>query len=62
MVLIQWSALGRFKRWGRQWACTGIKNLQVDGTAIIRPLTSLVYLTNVEELSISGCKESTSNF
>ena len=49
-------------RWGRQWACAGIRNLQVDGTAIIRPPTSLFYLTNLEESLISGCKESTSNF
>ena len=61
-VLIQWAVLGRFMRHGRQWACAGLRNLQVDGTAIIRPPTSLVYLTNLEELSVSGCKESTSKF
>ena len=54
--------LGPLHEVGRQWACAGLRNLQVDGTAIIRPPTSLVYLTNLEELSISGCKESTSNF
>ena len=39
----------------------GLRKLQVDGTAITRPPTSLVYLTNLEELSLSGCKGSTSN-
>ena len=56
------NTVGHFMRWGRQWAYAGLRNLQVDGTAIIRPPTSLVYLTNLEELSISECKESTSNF
>ena len=44
VVLIQWATLGRFMRRGKQWACAGLRNLQVDGNAIIPPPTSLTCL------------------
>ncbi|XP_034674453.1 disease resistance protein RPV1-like, partial [Vitis riparia] len=39
-----------------------LRRLQADGTAITKPPISLVQLTNLTELSFSGCQGSTSNF
>ncbi|KAL6316808.1 hypothetical protein AAG906_021108 [Vitis piasezkii] len=39
-----------------------LRRLQADGTAITKPPVTLVHLTNLRELSFSGCKRSTSNF
>ncbi|XP_034674478.1 disease resistance protein RPV1-like, partial [Vitis riparia] len=39
-----------------------LRRLQADGTAITKPPITLVHLTNLRELSFSGCKGSTSNF
>ena len=39
-----------------------LRSLQADGTAITKPPITLVHLTNLRELSFSGCKGSTSNF
>ena len=38
-----------------------LRNFQAGGSAITQPPTSLANLTNLEELSFSGCKGSTSN-
>ena len=39
-----------------------LRRLQADGTAITKPPVSLVHLTNLEELTFSRCRGSTSNF
>ncbi|XP_034677343.1 disease resistance protein RPV1-like isoform X2 [Vitis riparia] len=39
-----------------------LTSLQADGTAITKPPITLVHLTDLRELSFSGCKGSTSNF